>query len=177
MQSWAKMAGKIYTKAGDEGYTKTMAGEKLAKNDAVVIANGKIDSLQASLDAARLQCAQDESLAQKIDWVQEKLWQSGGEVSLGRTGGIVKNPVTQKDVEKLEGWIDGYCEGKEFRQFVRFHSAKAIALNESRVRCREAEIALLPLLNKRITSETFRFFNRLGDFIYAASCDCEGAGK
>ncbi len=171
------MAGKIYTKTGDEGYTKTMAGEKLAKNDAVIIANGKIDSLQASLDAARLQCVQDKSLADKIDWVQEKLWQSGGEVSLGRTGGIVKNPVTQKDVEKLEGWIDGYCEGKEFRQFVRFRSAEAIVLNESRVRCREAETALLPLLGKRITSETFRFFNRLGDFIYAASCDCEGAGK
>ncbi len=165
---------KLYTKFGDGGFTKTLAGGRLRKDDPAVIANGKIDSLQTALDAARLGC---KTLATEIDWVNEKLWQSGGEVSFARIGGPVKNPVVEEDVAKLEEWIDKLTEGKEFKNFIRFHSKRAVALNECRVRCREAEIALLPLLGeKKIRPVAFKFFNRLSDFLYAAACAFESKG-
>jgi len=55
------MQGKIYTKTGDEGFTKTLGGKRVKKNDAVIIANGKIDSLQASLDNAKRVCKNSSS--------------------------------------------------------------------------------------------------------------------
>src|SRR3989344_1726600 len=152
---------KIYTKNGDLGFTKTLAGESVKKNDLVVIANGKIDSLQSSLDCAWLECGQE--MRGQVEWVQEKLWQTGGEVSFARAGGTVKHPVEEKDVELLEKWIDEYCEGKEFKHFLRFHNRAAIAFNEARVRCREVERALVPLLDQeKIRPAAFKFFNRLG---------------
>ncbi|MFH1056839.1 MAG: ATP:cob(I)alamin adenosyltransferase [Candidatus Micrarchaeota archaeon] len=110
----------------------------------------------------------------KIDWIQEKLWQTGGEISFGKTAGPVKNPVSEKDVEKLEGWIDGLCGKTEFKRFVRFHDVLAMKFNDARVKCRKTEASLVPLLeSKRIRPETFKFFNRLGDLLYAAACSCE----
>lgn len=180
MRVGLKVAGKIYTKVGDGGSTRTLAGESLKKNHPVIIANGKLDALQASLDFAEhhAESTSSKTLVEEIEFVQEKLWQTGGEVSAGKAGGIVKNPVEEKDVEKLEKWIDALSEGKDFKRFVRFHSQGGMKFNQARVQCREAEIALLPLLeNGRIKPETFKFINRLSDFLYAVACKCESETK
>ena len=167
---------KLYTGTGDSGFTKTLCGIKLKKNDPSIIAIGKIDSLQAALDNARSEC-KNKTMQQAVDLVQEKLWQTCGEISFGRTGGPVKSPVEENDVRKLEGWIDGLCGKKEFTHFIRFHDILAMKFNDARVKCRKAEAALVPLLeSKRIRPETFKFFNRLGDFLYAAACAFEKRG-
>ena len=164
---------KLYTGTGDSGFTKTLCGIKLKKNDPSIIAIGKIDSLQAALDEARSEC-KNKTMQQAEDLVQEKLWQTCGEISFGRTGGPVKSPVEENDVRKLEGWIDGLCEGKEFKHFIRFRNKAAIAFNEARVRSREAEIALLPMLEgKKLRPVAFKFFNRLGGWLYAVACKFE----
>ncbi|HIH20656.1 TPA: ATP:cob(I)alamin adenosyltransferase [Candidatus Micrarchaeota archaeon] len=171
---------KIYTKKGDSGNTKTLAGGHVKKNSPVIVANGKLDSLQASLDAAKHECKgpKFKHLRDAIDSIQEKLWQTGGEVSFARVGGPVKNPVEEANVTQLEKWIDGLCAGKQFKHFIRVHSAAAIALNESRVRCREAEISLVPLLDQgKLRPVVFKYVNRLSDYLYAAACHCEGRKK
>ena len=168
---------KIYTRKGDEGFTKTLAGERIKKNSSVIIANGKIDSLQASLDQAKFTC-KDKQIRIAIDSIQEKLWQTGGEISFARVGGPVKSPVEEKNVVQLEKWIDQLTDGKNFRHFIRFNTPAAIALNEARVRCREAEIALVPLLEgNKIRPVVFKYINRLSDYIYAAACYCESSKR
>ncbi len=174
------VVAKIYTKVGDGGFTATLAGEMLKKNHPVVVANGKLDSLQASLDFARYVAEREGKtvVAGEIDFIQDRLRQAGGEISAGKTGGAVKNPVVEGDAEKLEKLIDAISEGKEFKRFVRFRTHAGMAFNEARVRCREAEIALVPLLESgRIRRELFKFVNRLGDFLYAAACDMESGFK
>ena len=45
---------KIYTKRGDEGFTKDYSGKKISKDDIKIIIAGKIDSLQSAIDLAIL---------------------------------------------------------------------------------------------------------------------------
>jgi cob(I)alamin adenosyltransferase len=138
---------RIYTRAGDSGLTGDASGRKLPKDHPRVVRLGRIDSLQAALDLARLK-ARGRARAM-LQEVQEKLWEEAG----------------PEDVRRLESLIASL--GAPPRSFVRFGSARAIALNECRVRCRELESACTPLLRSgKMKPAAYAWLNRLSSLLF-----------
>ena len=53
---------KIYTRAGDEGQTGLLHGERVAKNSVFPEAYGTVDEAQAILGLFRTECGDNEDL-------------------------------------------------------------------------------------------------------------------
>ena len=113
--------------------------------------------------------------ARQVEWVGKKLWQTGGEISLGKPGKNALDCVSVQDVKQLEGWIDNF--GIENNFFIRFTTRASVAANKARVACRETEIALVPLLEAGLRREVFVYMNRLSDYLYALACWLEKEEK
>jgi len=129
---------------------------------------GKIDSLQSSLDSANI-IIKDEEIKKIISEINEKLWQTAGEISNQGLSEIIKKPITEEDIFNLEKNID--MHHPENTYFIRFTKETSIRLNEARVRTRILEVELTALfLEKKLRSEVFKYINRLSDLLYAFAC-------
>lgn len=152
---------KVYTTNGDAGLTKDYAGNLLAKDDIVILANGKIDFLQSAIDMSMLL---DVEHAPFLQEVQRKLWQASGEVA-NCPGECIISPITSDDLDKLEKYIDSL--GEPPNKFVRFTNEKSIWFNECRVRCRELETFLVKLLREgKLRPEIYKYVNRLSSLFF-----------
>ncbi len=153
---------KAYTKKGDEGTTTDYAGNKLSKDSPLIKLVGKIDFFQSAVDMSLLLA--DEKTKPFLNFVQKKMWQIAGEIA-NCPGECLIDPVTEKDLENLESFIDNL--GEPPNKFVRFNTQKSIWLNECRVRCRELETHLAALLNdKKLRPEIYRYINRLSSLFF-----------
>lgn len=162
---------KIYTKTGDSGETTTYGDLKVPKDSWVVDINGDIDNLQSALDIAKFHI-QDESLRKIIDYINIKLWQLGGEISLGSIGKNITNPILENDTLVIENYINSF--GDMPNHFIRFNKIESIHLNEARVRCRTLERNLTPLLKREmIRMDIYKFINRLSDLLFMMSYNIE----
>ena len=158
---------KVYTKVGDKGTTRTYSGKEIPKDDPIIFIGGKIDSLQASLDYAKIVLS-DEKIVSLIEDIQKKLWQTAGEISQGSTDKI-KEPITEENITKLEENIDKYNQKIDF--FIRFTKESSCRLNEARIRTRELEIAITPMHREnKLRPEVYKYINRLSDLIYVLAC-------
>jgi cob(I)alamin adenosyltransferase len=159
---------KIYTKTGDEGKTSRYDGKRVPKDDPLIILVSKVDALQGSLDLA-FDNIKDKSILPIIDHIQDKLWQTAGELSLGKPGKNIKNHITSEDIEILEKHIDVFDKKKNY--FVRFRGESSARLNDSRIKCRELEVHMTAFLKKKqIRPEVYKYINRLSDLLYVLAC-------
>lgn len=153
---------KIYTKKGDGGLTIDYLKKVLPKDNPRIIANGKVDTLQAIVDLAILESNKQNKFF--LSWIQKKLWQLAAEIA-GALPESLSEPITEFDLAKLEQYTD--LLGQPPQNFVRFKNKKSIIYNEARVRCRELEIALTKLLRKKeIRPIAYAFVNRLSSFFF-----------
>lgn len=153
--------GKVYTTKGDAGVTRDYAGKELAKDDLIILANGKIDSLQSALDMALFLSSEHSGFLQGV---QQKLWQAAGEIA-NCPGECLNAPITADDLKKLEEYTDSL--GEPPKKFVRFTNEKSIWFNECRVRCRELETFLVKLLREgKLRPEVYRYVNRLSSLFF-----------
>ncbi|MFP4567393.1 MAG: ATP:cob(I)alamin adenosyltransferase [Candidatus Woesearchaeota archaeon] len=158
----------IYTKKGDQGYAATLKGDKVPKDDEIIQIMGLIDSLQSSLDIANITINALE-IKNIIDDVNEKLWQTAGEISNRGLSKIIKKPITESDILKLEEYIDKHHPENTY--FLRFTKEPAARLNEARVRTRQLESKLTKQLReKKLRPEIYQYLNRLSDLLYALAC-------
>jgi len=114
------MVKKVFTGVGDEGFTATWAGRKVSKDDPVIELNGAIDFLLSSLDLAKLH-VEKPSIKELINYIEKKLWQLGGEVSLigtPKSENKLKYPIIDDDINIIEKKI--LSLGKPPPTFVRF---------------------------------------------------------
>lgn len=160
---------KIYTFTGDEGFTKTLKGDTVPKDNCLIEVHGDIDSLQAMIDKLIAYARFSELLTEQKPMllrVQVLLWQLGGEFSQGRIGGLVNQPIEESDVEDLENSIDSF--DLDLDGFQRFKHLIAIDINETRVRTRKLERTLTNYLREaRIRSVVYKYINRLSDYFFA----------
>lgn len=162
---------KIYTRVGDNGETMTYGNIKVPKDSWIVDINGDIDALQAGLDLAKAYI-ENENLKKIIDYINLKLWQLGGEISLGGIGKNVTNPIMEDDLDIIEGYIDSL--GEIPNHFVRFNKIGSVYLNEARVRCRVLERNLTQLLRGGLIREiVYKYINRLSDLLFMMSYNIE----
>lgn len=158
----------IYTKKGDQGHAATLSGKKVPKNDEIIQITGLIDSLQSSLDLAKI-AIKNEDIKKIIDDVNEKLWQTAAEISNGGLSDIIKKPITEEDILKLEKHIDKHHPRNTY--FIRFTKEESARLNEARVRTRTLESKLTKqLLDEKLRPEVYKYLNRLSDLLYALAC-------
>lgn len=154
---------KAYTKIGDLGYTSGFSGDKIPKDSVVMIAEGKLDSLQAALDLAIVE-EKDVKNKEFLENVQKKLWQFGGQIISAPKKHVV-DPVNSQSLKELEEFIDSF--GEPPKEFVRFRTKEAMILNECRVRCRDLEVSLVGLLReKKIDGEVYVYINRLSSLFF-----------
>ncbi len=153
---------KVYTALGDSGFTRDFAGKSLLKNSDLIIANGKVDSLQSAIDMSLILA--DSSHKDFLNNVQKKLWQAAGEIA-NCPGECINSPITLQDLENLELYIDSL--GEPPNKFVRFTNERAIWFNECRIRCRELETSLVKLLrDNSLRPEIYRYINRLSSLFF-----------
>ena len=163
---------KVYTKLGDDGKTFTYGNLRVPKDSYIVDINGSIDFLQSSLDFCWFY---NEEFREIIEFINKKLWQLGGEISLGGIGGHIKDPIKEEDILFLEKTIDKFSAPNNF---VRFTKRGSVNLNEARVRCRILERDLTPLLREgMIREEVYRFMNRLSDLLFILAYKVETEEK
>ncbi len=156
------MAKKVYTALGDSGFTKDFSGKPMLKNDSVILANGKVDSLQSAIDMSLILTEAEH--IHFLNKVQQKLWQAAGEIA-NCPGECINAPITPLDLEELETYIDSL--GEPPNKFVRFTNEKAIWFNECRIRCRELETHLVNLLqDKKLRPEIYKYINRLSSLFF-----------
>lgn len=155
----------IYTRRGDGGMTMTLAGSKHPKSDLLIWLSGAVDELQTALDRVISQLGRVKHRS-RIERVQHVLWQIAGELSQQGTGGTVKDPVSDRDTEELERWID---EAKiDLDGFVRFSTLIAADVSEARVRARRFERILTDYArSNEVRPEVRAYANRLGDYLFA----------
>jgi cob(I)alamin adenosyltransferase len=153
---------KVYTKRGDEGFTNDYTGKKIPKDSPLIFTLGKLDSLQASIDKVLLKSKLKEK--KMLDWIQVKLWQTAGELACADKSKLI-DVVSGEDLELLEKYTDSY--GEPPKKFVRFDTEKAVDLNECRIRCRELELHIVPLLREgNITPVAYKWLNRLSSLFF-----------
>ena len=107
---------KIYTKVGDEGETVTYGDLKVPKDSCIIDLNGYIDALQSSLDFC---CIYNKEFKEIIEKINKKLWQLGGEISLGGIGKKVRYPITNEDIIEIELYMDQFSFPRNFIRFTK----------------------------------------------------------
>ncbi len=156
------MVRKVYTTLGDSGFTSDFSGQRVLKSDSMIIANGKIDNLQSAIDYVLLN--DNNSYVDILKKVQQKLWQTAGEIA-NCPGECINAPITLQDLDELELYIESL--GEPPNKFVRFNSKEAISFNECRIRCRDLEISLVGLLREKgLRNEIYKYVNRLSSLFF-----------
>jgi cob(I)alamin adenosyltransferase len=160
---------KVYTKTGDRGTTLRYDGTRVPKDHESIIIVSEVDSLLGSLDSAIISLV-DEDKIKLLNQIQDKLWQTAGELSRGEPSAKIKNEITKEDILFLENMIDKYS--LEITYFVRFREESASRLNESRLRARRVEVKLTKWLREeKLREEVYTYFNRLSDLLFVLACD------
>lgn len=162
---------KVYTKTGDAGTTAKYNGERVPKDDPIIIIGGKIDNLLAALDSSMV-VLRDKELIVVIEDIEKKLWQTAGEISLGKKGKKVNDAIEEAHITEFEALIDKYNQKINF--FIRFTNEISTRFNEARVRCRDLEVVLTPLFREnKLRPEVYKYINRLSDLLYVLACYTE----
>lgn len=164
---------KIYTKLGDEGWTRLADGQKTRKNDPRVELYGTADELNSEIGVAVAVLPAASPLAEQLIWIQNILFELGSELA-GYFKDRDVSVIRADDTARLESWIDAHTEElPPMRAFVLpGGSHGASALHVCRTVCRRLERQMTSLLESsehRIFPEAFRFVNRMSDYLFTAA--------
>jgi cob(I)alamin adenosyltransferase len=161
---------KLYTGAGDEGYTGLLGQERVAKYDLRPAAYGVVDEASAFLGLARADASASERTRQLIMAVQRDLWLLMGELAAA-PGVELPCRLTADRVTWLEAETDRL--GAEFpplREFVLPGDTEISArLDVARTVVRRAERDAVKLLHERLLNnkDIIRYLNRLSSLLFA----------
>jgi cob(I)alamin adenosyltransferase len=161
---------KIYTRTGDSGDTALFDGTRVQKSDPRVAAYGDLDELNAWLGLV-IANLNDTDVTPKLRQVQRDLFAIGSRLadpSHRIAGRVTKAVISNEDIARLEGWIDGFdAELATLRRFILAGgSAAGASLHVARTVCRRAERAMVALGEQAFENELLRYVNRLSDLLF-----------
>lgn len=171
---------RIYTRAGDDGQTRLVGGQRVAKDDLRIACYGTVDELNAFVGIARVTAAEASDncpafaeIAQTLKRVQNELFNLGSILATLPEDVHPKQPrVTQAEVARLERGIDKANEElRPLRSFVLPGGSRLEAeLHVCRTVCRRAERLLVSLAREQsVDAEALQYLNRLSDALFVWS--------
>ncbi|BFZ18511.1 hypothetical protein BsWGS_21550 [Bradybaena similaris] len=171
---------KIYTRTGDKGTSVTFTGVRKPKDDIVFDALGTTDELSSAIGLAAEYCQEaGHPLEEKLQLIQCALQDVGSNIatphSSARAAHLKQVQFSGQFVTDLEVWIDAMTEElPPLKNFILPSGGKsACSLHFARAVCRRAERSMAPLVrDKEIDEDTFKFINRLSDFLFTAARLC-----
>ncbi|WEV39773.1 cob(I)yrinic acid a,c-diamide adenosyltransferase [Lactobacillus sp. ESL0681] len=160
------MTLKIYTKVGDQGFTKQVTGKMVPKYDLQIVAVGDIDELESYLGVTTANLSDKCSkLKQPLQNLQRQLYLLEGDIVVKR-----RSEITAEKVSVLEKKIDQLnTELPEMTEFVLpGGSITAANLQYARTIARRAERSLVKLNieQQELAPECLQYLNRLSDYLF-----------
>jgi len=164
---------KIYTKTGDKGQTSLANGRRISKSDFCLEAYGTADELNSFVGLLRNYLAQDETMNQNTEWIQNKLFNLGA--ALAQAPGTW---IVESDIQQLEQWIDQLQEEvPPVKGFLLPGGSVTISLcHVCRTITRRLERQMSRLFEQNQQQEAndilMCFVNRLSDFWFVLAQKC-----
>jgi len=157
---------KIYTRGGDAGMTSLATGERRAKHDLRIAANGAVDEASSAIGLARLHAAGDLDAA--LARIQNDLFDLGADISTPDSlDGALR--IVDAQVERLEREIDALnARLKPLDSFILPGGGPAGAhLHMARALARRAERAATALAAaEAVNPAAIKYLNRLSDLLF-----------
>ncbi len=158
---------------GDDGKSR-VGGDTVSKGSAVIEILGTIDSVMSSLDMCKMHLA-DPEITKEF---------TGLQLQFGRLAAVVIGHTedtgrifTEADTRRLQDKITR-VEHLVPDEFVSFQTPSGCWLNESRVRVRELERKLTPLLESgELDKAYYRFINVLSIYLFCMAVESSGEGE
>jgi len=159
---------RVYTKQGDQGFTRLGDGSKVPKDHPRVVAYGEVDLANSVIGAAR-SLMQDGELDGILEDVQHRLFDVGGVLCVPGTDESAFTAMLDERVERLERLMDGWMEVQgPLEEFILPGGSPAAAqLHVARCHVRRAEQLVMTLhRSEPINFATVRYLNRLSDALF-----------
>jgi len=161
---------KIYTRKGDSGTTGLLYGGRVAKDSAVIRANGAVDEAQAALGVTRAEVEPGSELDDLLISLERDLYVLMAELATAPANRSKLRPgvslVTEEMVAALEASIDALTE--RFPPLTDFvvpgHDPVSAALDVARTVVRRAEREALSAASDG--SQVVSYLNRLSDLVW-----------
>lgn len=160
----------IYTRTGDKGMTGIHGGERVAKDDIRIEANGTLDELNATLGIVRTLLPADDPLQEILHGIQRDMMSV---MSLVATPSAKRetnpNSLPQDLVSGCEELIDRFTElsGTSEAFLLPGGTPAAAHLQLARTVCRRAERHLWTLHRQdQLPQEILQYINRLSDLLF-----------
>ena len=166
---------KIYTRAGDTGETSLGDRSRVSKLDPLIRAYGAVDELNSVVGWAQVE-ARDERLQR----VQNDLFDVGADLSVPYQEGDEKLRVTQAQIDALERDCDEANEPLEpLKSFVLPGGSETAArLHVARAVCRHAESVTLWAAGERpVNPLALAYLNRLSDLLFILARAANAGGE
>ncbi len=170
---------KIYTRAGDKGYTRLVRGQKVAKDSLRIECFGTVDELSACIGLARTALgepsapAEAAQLALCLRRVQNELFNLGSDLATLEADRHPRQPVIEaRHVSALEREIDAWNEHLQpLDSFVLPGGGRVAShLHVARTVCRRAERLAVRLAKvEAVGAQVIPYLNRLSDALFVAS--------
>jgi len=167
------MAFKIYTKTGDKGETSLIGGTRVPKHHIRIEAYGTVDELNSYIGLIRDLMTESHKYHPLLIEIQDRLFTMGSILAADPEKNKMKLPeLKDGDIELLEKSIDEMDTTLEpMKHFVLPGGHPTIShVHIARCICRRAERNVLHLNELfPVNDLTFKYLNRLSDFLFTLS--------
>lgn len=179
------MAQSIATRTGDDGRTRLLYGQRVAKNHPAIEAVGAFDELTVALGAAKSllgRTSRQSRTRALLTTIQQNLIALMGEVACAErdTRRFAQSKFAKlagADVARLdEALAELEARGLNFDGWATpGANARAVAFDTARVAARRAERRLTALgsTGRTVRPELRQFVNRLSDLLWLLARECE----
>lgn len=180
MSENSKAMPKIYTKTGDQGFTRLVDGRECSKSSLRVEVYGSVDELNSciGLVLSSLKSSKPEipTLSQELEKIQNRLFNIGSHLACEKDETRKVLPALEESwIEDLEKSIDAMTSQlPALKNFILPGGSQASAfLHLARTTCRRAERLVVRLLEDGHTElenqKSLRYLNRLSDHFFVAA--------
>jgi len=164
---------RVYTRAGDDGTTALVGGQRVPKDSIRIEAYGTVDELNSVVGVA-IASNVSPRLVEPLQTIQQVLFNLGSQLALDAAdaGRIELPSVTMEHVSRLEKLMDEWNdELPDLKSFVVPGGTVASAqLQVARTVCRRAERVILALRREEaVEPQVIAYVNRLSDLLFVAA--------
>ena len=170
---------KIYTKYGDEGFTRLSGGKRVSKTHVRVEAYGKLDEICSLLGVIVAEIRENEKLnsvleeiRKECENIQQQLFDCGSD--LAAPNGLKGYKQKIDDVNWLEQRIDEYIPMlPKLEHFIIPGGSKISGMfHMMRTSTRNLERKMTAIIekNENINKVSLQYINRLSDYFFVIAC-------